>query len=177
MYNRNLFVTMSRGDILRPGESREIHEKGMPVHGKFRQFGSLIINFNIIFPSSLKPEEMECMNIILIYFSFIRSFLDPVLWLIILALIKILPSETLNEKNKVIKKSDDQEIILQNIDPNSFKEERNKSKNAYEGDIPNQGEPQCQQQWVDMLCLEFSRHYRFPFLRAFWLLMDTSKLL
>lgn len=56
-----------------------------------------------------------------------------------------MPVEPLNERSKT-RKVDDQEIILQNIDPNSFKEERGKSKNAYEGDAPTQGEVQCQQQ-------------------------------
>jgi hypothetical protein len=90
---RNLHLTLSKGDVLRPSETRELPEQGMPIAGKYKQFGSLIIGFSILFPATIKDGDVEGMGLRCLFFYYLFFFfvlLPPPSLLVLLLLLALL---------------------------------------------------------------------------------------
>jgi len=118
---RKILVKTSPGDILKPGDAREVRSEGMPVYSRPYEKGNLYVKFKIIFPEKLSQN----------HFGEIR---------------KCLPGFT--QPPKV---PDAEEAFLTAVDPHSTGQEgySNKNANAYDsdsdGDAGTQG-VQCSQQ-------------------------------
>jgi DnaJ-class molecular chaperone len=53
-----ILIKTKEGDIIKPGEIREIPGQGMPIHKTPYEFGSLYIKFNVIFPEKLSSKAI-----------------------------------------------------------------------------------------------------------------------
>lgn len=137
---RTLHLALTKGDVLRPSETRELPEQGMPIAGKYKQYGSLIINFNILFPVTIKDSDVETL----------KKILPPPPTFLPMPI-------PFNKKGSTgLQSPRDETFFLQSIDSSSF--DRNDRpgganhsdhKNAYEGDEDmdgNQNPAQCTQQ-------------------------------
>jgi len=51
-------LVISTNDIIQPGERRIVSQQGMPVLNKPDKFGDLYIEFQVVLPSSLTPEQV-----------------------------------------------------------------------------------------------------------------------
>jgi len=55
---RKIHVKTGPGDILRPGDSREIRNEGMPVYSRPYEHGNLYIKFKVKFPTKLTQQQI-----------------------------------------------------------------------------------------------------------------------
>jgi len=55
---RPIIVQSKRGDIVKPGDIKELPNLGMPVYTKPYEFGSLIVKFNVVFPVNLNNDQL-----------------------------------------------------------------------------------------------------------------------
>jgi DnaJ family protein A protein 2 len=53
-----LLVKGKEGDVVKPGETREVSGEGMPVHKRNYDHGDLYIKYNIIFPDKLNAKQV-----------------------------------------------------------------------------------------------------------------------
>jgi len=54
---RPVIIEIKKGQIVKPGDVREVPGLGMPVYSKPYEFGSLFIRFNVKFPNKLSNEQ------------------------------------------------------------------------------------------------------------------------
>jgi len=59
MDGRQLLVESQQGEMIKPGDKKAIIGEGMPKHKRPTQFGDLIIEFEVEFPSTLMDESIE----------------------------------------------------------------------------------------------------------------------
>jgi DnaJ family protein A protein 2 len=56
---RDVLVEIKPGQIIRPGDIREVKNCGMPVYSRTYEYGSLFIKFDVKFPTKLSLEQNE----------------------------------------------------------------------------------------------------------------------
>lgn len=55
---RTLLVKGKEGDVVKPGEMREVSGEGMPIHKRNYDHGDLYIKYNIIFPDKINAKHI-----------------------------------------------------------------------------------------------------------------------
>jgi DnaJ-class molecular chaperone len=53
-----ILIKTKEGEIIKPGDIREIPGQGMPIHKTPYEYGSLYIKFNVIFPEKLSSKAI-----------------------------------------------------------------------------------------------------------------------
>jgi DnaJ family protein A protein 2 len=59
---REIIINSDAGDIIKNDDLREVENLGMPCFARTYLFGSLFIQFNIVFPESLTSEQIETLK-------------------------------------------------------------------------------------------------------------------
>jgi len=59
---RKLLIKTETGDILKPGDMRELSNEGMPVFSRPYERGNLYIKFKIVFPEKLTPKQISTLK-------------------------------------------------------------------------------------------------------------------
>ncbi|KEG10729.1 heat shock protein DnaJ [Trypanosoma grayi] len=59
---KDLIVRRERGDITKPGETKVVVGKGMPLYKRPGQFGDLIIKFNVEFPPRVEQFQIDLLQ-------------------------------------------------------------------------------------------------------------------
>jgi len=59
---RKILVKTGPGDILRPLDSREIRNEGMPVYSRPYEHGNLYIKFKVKFPTRLTDQQVSMLR-------------------------------------------------------------------------------------------------------------------
>jgi len=59
---RTLLVKSNPGDVVKPGDVKEIPGEGMPMHKRPFDKGVLIIKFNVVFPESVSPDAARILE-------------------------------------------------------------------------------------------------------------------
>jgi len=54
---RSVIVEVKSGQIIKPGDIREVTGMGMPMYSRTYEFGSLFIKFDVNFPTKLSNEQ------------------------------------------------------------------------------------------------------------------------
>jgi len=55
---RKILIKTPQGDILKPGDTREVRNEGMPVYSRPYEKGNLYVKFKIIFPEKLTSNQV-----------------------------------------------------------------------------------------------------------------------
>jgi len=117
---RKILVKTPPGDIIKPGDAREIKNEGMPVYSRPYEKGNLYIKFKIAFPEKLTNNQMSDIK------KGLPGFASPP------------------------KGNDFEETILSQVDPNGTGQENySKNRSAYDSDSDGDGGAQgvqCSQQ-------------------------------
>jgi DnaJ family protein A protein 2 len=102
---RRLSISTNAGDIIKNGDLREIPEEGMPITGSVYTKGSLYVKFNVQFPTTLSPKQVQL-------------------------LLNHLPGNTSEAKPS----GEVEEVTLETVDPERIKRQSNStySNNAYD---------------------------------------------
>lgn len=61
---RSILIQTKKGEIIKPGILKTVHDCGMPFFESPYRFGNLYINFNIIFPKSLSEEQKKGLKLL-----------------------------------------------------------------------------------------------------------------
>lgn len=61
---RSILIKTKKGEIIKPGILKTVHDCGMPFFESPYRFGNLYINFNIIFPKSLAEEQKKGLKLL-----------------------------------------------------------------------------------------------------------------
>lgn len=62
---RKLVVQSEKGQMIKPGDKKVVQGEGMPIRGRPNQFGDLVIEFNVEFPTRLQSGEIEALSAVL----------------------------------------------------------------------------------------------------------------
>jgi DnaJ family protein A protein 2 len=54
---RNIIVEIKSGQVVKPGDIREVPNMGMPVYSRTYEFGSLFVKFNVKFPTKIANDQ------------------------------------------------------------------------------------------------------------------------
>jgi len=54
---RSVIVEIKSGQVIKPGDIREVQGLGMPMYSKTYEFGSLFIKYDVVFPTKLSLEQ------------------------------------------------------------------------------------------------------------------------
>eukprot|EP01084_Bolivina_argentea_P138305 243521_1 len=65
MDGRQLLVSNAPGEMIKPGEKKAIIGEGMPKYKTPTQFGDLIIEFEVEFPTNLYDEQVDKLRLAL----------------------------------------------------------------------------------------------------------------
>jgi len=60
--SKPIIVESKKGDIVKPGEIKEVPRQGMPIYGRTYEQGSIFIKFNIIFPETVSNNQINTLR-------------------------------------------------------------------------------------------------------------------
>jgi len=63
---REVIIESKKGDMVKPGDLKEVPRQGMPIYGRTYDHGSLFIKYNLIFPDTLNTNQINTIRTILI---------------------------------------------------------------------------------------------------------------
>jgi len=59
-----VIVESKKGDIVKPGDIKEVPRQGMPIYGRTYESGSLFIKYNVVFPDTLNTNQINTLRTI-----------------------------------------------------------------------------------------------------------------
>jgi len=62
---RMLLIKSKPGEVIKPGDVKEVSGEGMPIHKRPFDKGVLVVKFNVKFPESMPPEHAEALSKVL----------------------------------------------------------------------------------------------------------------
>jgi len=57
-----VIIESKKGDMVKPGDIKEVPRQGMPIYGRTYESGSLFIKFNVIFPDTLDTNQINSLR-------------------------------------------------------------------------------------------------------------------
>jgi len=103
---RKLLIKTSKGQVIKPGDLKEIANEGMPTYKRPFDKGLLVVKFNVVFPDSVTPEQCQ-------------------------KLLEALPNQN---GSMELDTENTEEVVLRDFDPESYRQNEHKRKEAYEED-------------------------------------------
>jgi DnaJ family protein A protein 2 len=104
---RTLVVRSNPGDVIKPGDVKEILGEGMPIHKRPFDKGVLIIKFSVKFPDAIEPSHIPLLG-------------------------QVLPKG--GEQMEVARDENTEEVFLQDFDPEKTAEARRQRREVYDDD-------------------------------------------
>lgn len=104
---RTLIVRSNPGEVIKPGDVKEILGEGMPIHKRPFDKGVLIIKFSVKFPDAIEPSHVPLLG-------------------------QVLPKG--GEQMDVAKDENTEEVYLQDYDPEKTAEARRQRREVYDDD-------------------------------------------
>jgi DnaJ family protein A protein 2 len=59
---RTVIIENKKGDMVKPGDIKEVPRQGMPIHSRTYESGSLFIKFNVKFPDNLNTNQISALR-------------------------------------------------------------------------------------------------------------------